>query len=274
MCFAFIVNLVLSILHSRSAISIHPPNPTQTWLVYMLGNFTNPGCIPTLLTLLWSRQTRLAAAVAPILGMACGLSVWLGTAYAYFGAITIASTGSTMPCLFGCVTAIFVPLPTSVIISLLWPEKFNWEIFATDIKRVRAEDASSVVDTAEIERRQDRDDRERAAYFTPERVAYMKRMSRWAAGWAAFTLWSRVSLADGYVRGQDDVSKSLFQAWIVVSLIWLWFTLVVAIFYPLYDGGVAQMWTVIRGKTGRGRKGVELDSPSPPVESVEEVAKA
>jgi hypothetical protein len=36
-----------------------------------------------------------------------------------------------------------------------------------------------------------------------------------------------------------------FIAWVVISLIWLWFTLVVAIFYPLVDGGVKQMWAVL-----------------------------
>lgn len=240
----------------------------------MLGNFTNPGCVPTLLSLLWSRQTWLAATVAPIFGMACGLSVWLGTAYAYFGAVTIVSTGSTMPCLFGCVTAMFVPLPTSVIISLLWPEKFDWDVFATDIKRVRAEHVSGVIDAAEVARRQDQDDRERAAYFTPERVAYMKRMSRWAAGWAAFTIVGHVLLWPLPMYGAKmTFSKGLFQAWIVISLIRLRFTSVVAIFYPLYDGGVAQMWAVIQGKTSKERKGVESGSSSPPVESVEEVVK-
>lgn len=37
-----------------------------------------------------------------------------------------------------------------------------------------------------------------------------------------------------------------FIAWVVISLIWLWFTLVVAIFYPLIDGGLKQMWAVLR----------------------------
>lgn len=32
-----------------------------------------------------------------------------------------------------------------------------------------------------------------------------------------------------------------------MSLIYLWFTLVVANFYPLFDGGLAQIWQVIRG---------------------------
>ncbi|KAJ4296803.1 hypothetical protein N0V90_006851 [Kalmusia sp. IMI 367209] len=250
------------------------PTYPNTWLVYMIGNFTNPGCIPTLLSLLWSRQTKTAAAVSPILGMASALSVWLGTAYAYFGEITIASTGATMPCLFGCVTAMVVPLPTSVIISLLWPEKFDWNVFATNIKRVRTEHVAADADPAEVERKREEEDRERAAYFTPERVLYMKRMSRWAAGWAMFTIFGHVLLWPLPMYGAKmTFSKSLFQAWIVISLIWLWFTLVVAIIYPLYDGGVAQMWTIIQGKTGKKRKGVDSETSSPPVEEVAEVVK-
>jgi uncharacterized RDD family membrane protein YckC len=39
-----------------------------------------------------------------------------------------------------------------------------------------------------------------------------------------------------------------FIAWVVISLLWLWFTLVVAIFYPLIDGGLQQIWTIVRRK--------------------------
>jgi hypothetical protein len=39
-----------------------------------------------------------------------------------------------------------------------------------------------------------------------------------------------------------------FIAWVVISLLWLWFTLVVAIFYPLVDGGLQQMWAVLKRK--------------------------
>ncbi|KAL5376905.1 hypothetical protein DPSP01_010171 [Paraphaeosphaeria sporulosa] len=103
----------------------------------------------------------------------------------------------------------------------------------------------------------------------------MKRMSPGAAAWAAFTIIGHVLLWPLPMYGAKmTFSKSLVQAWIMISLIWLWLTLVVAIFYPLYEGGVAQMWTVIQCKTGRARNSVESDSSSPPVESVEEAVKA
>jgi hypothetical protein len=148
----------------------------------MMGNVINPGCFPTMLALLWKKQTRTAAIVSPLLGLACGFSVWFGTAYAYFGEITIASTGATMPCLFGCVTSFIVPLPTTIFISLMWPKEFDWKVFG-EIKKVKSEHGVAV-----------HDQEEREVYFTPERVKYMKRMSRWAAIWAAATIAGHVLL--------------------------------------------------------------------------------
>lgn len=68
----------------------------------------------------------------------------------------------------------------------------------------------------------------------------------------------------------------LFVTWIVVSLIWLWFTLVVSNFYPLYDGGLSQILIVLRGKKGvKGTMSTTADSvnASTPVEEVSEVVK-
>lgn len=39
-----------------------------------------------------------------------------------------------------------------------------------------------------------------------------------------------------------------FSAWIVVSLIYLWFTLIVGGIYPLFDGGYRKIRTVLGGR--------------------------
>ena len=61
---------------SSLASAFHAGGINMTWLLYMLGNLTNPGVFPTLFSLLWKRQTRTAALVSPVVGMACGLSTW------------------------------------------------------------------------------------------------------------------------------------------------------------------------------------------------------
>jgi hypothetical protein len=47
------------------------------------------------------------------------------------------------------------------------------------------------------------------------------------------------------------MSKGLFTAWIVVGLIWLWVTLIIANFLPLTDGGLVQIWAVLKNLVGR-----------------------
>ena len=42
---------------------------------------------PILLTLLWDRQTKLAAIVSPLAGMVFGIATWLGLAYHFFGVL-------------------------------------------------------------------------------------------------------------------------------------------------------------------------------------------
>ncbi|KAI5861153.1 sodium/proline symporter [Durotheca rogersii] len=213
----------------------------MTWLLYVVGNITNPGCFPTIFALLWKGQTKAAAITAPIVGVCCAVSVWLGTAYAYFGEISIASTGSTMPSLFGCVTAFFVPLPVSLLVSLARPSSFEWSVFRRQIKKVRQ---------SEGEKAENQEDPE--SWFTPERKQYMKKMTRWAIFWTIFTLLGHFFLWPFAMYGAKMVfSKSLFTAWIVVSLIYLFFTLLVSNIYPLYDGGIRKIWTVVTGRASR-----------------------
>lgn len=77
------------------------------------------------------------------------------------------------------------------------------------------------------------------------------------------------------------MSKSLtgsqfFIAWVVVAIIWLWGTMLVAIFYPIVDGGMQQISEVYNGLTGRTgpvdidygkEEGDDSTSPSSPAAS-------
>lgn len=171
------IGVVVSTLFvSTLATIFHQAGVDMTWLLYMVGILICPGFFPTIFALLWKRQTRPAAIASPIVGIASGLAVWFGTAYHYYGEITITSTGGTMPCLFGVVTSFCVPLPVTVAISLAKPDVFDWAVFGR-IAKVRSAHGESVHDREE-----------EGHYFTPERVQYMKRMSRWAAFWAALTV--------------------------------------------------------------------------------------
>jgi hypothetical protein len=72
------------------------------------------------------------------------------------------------------------------------------------------------------------------------------------------------------------LSAQFFVAWVVISLIWLWFTLVVAIFYPLIDGGLQQMWAVIKRKRASetGTEQSEIPASGSSTEEVGVITKA
>lgn len=140
----------------------------------------SPGMFPTVFALVWKRQPRIAAIVAPIIGFAAGVSAWVGSSYSLYGEATIKSLGQTLPCLYGNITSFFVPLPVTLIISFIWPQKdFEWSQLLDGIKRVEDDEHGKVSAKSSHFNAE--------TYFTPERVAYMKRWARIALYWGIAT---------------------------------------------------------------------------------------
>lgn len=54
-------------------------------------------------------------------------------------------------------------------------------------------------------------------------------------------------------------SSKFFIAWVVVSILWVWGTMLIAGFFPIIDGW-KQIMLVVRGITGRDSKSLESDS--------------
>lgn len=94
-----------------------------------IGVVTCPGIFPLVLTILWNKQSGLAAVVSAVTGLATGLGVWLGTAQALFGEVSVDSTGQTLPCLYGTVASALSPLLYTVILSFICPDNYDWTRF-------------------------------------------------------------------------------------------------------------------------------------------------
>ncbi|KAL1610723.1 hypothetical protein SLS60_002393 [Paraconiothyrium brasiliense] len=244
------------------------------WTLYMLGVLTCPGIFPTAFTILWRRQSKAAAIIAPLLGMVTGIASWLGSAYALYGAVTIATTGQTVPCVWGTVASAFSPLVYSPIITLFKPEYFDWADFRKERLAFEVSDTSSITS-----RRNSSVARANIEIETqsPDDQVLLKRWGRIAAIWALATflghwvLWPLPMYASKYIFG-----KGFFAAWLVIAIIWLWGTLFIVGFYPLIDGR-QQLWAVWQamrdGRHKKSVKGTALDrsvSGEQTPESVEE----
>ncbi|KAF5984594.1 putative DUR3-urea permease [Fusarium bulbicola] len=206
------------------------------WTLYMLGILTCPGVIPLIFTIIWRKQTKLAAISSAFLGMATGLGVWLGSAYAFSGEVTVASTGGTLPCMYGTVASLFSPLLYSVVVTYLRPDNYDWSQFKEQRLAVEPDESSSGSEISQSEGTEQVTITETASNKTID-DNNQRRWTKYALWWAIATflghwvLWPLPMYAAKFV-----FSKQLFTAWIVVSLIWLWWTLIMVGFYPIWNG--------------------------------------
>lgn len=98
------------------------------WLFLVMGLIIGGGVMPAAFTIVWKGQTRTGALSGCAAGLASGLVSWLVTAKAYYGEITIASTGGPYPTLAGNSASFMVGLIVTVLVSLIKPDDFDWAI--------------------------------------------------------------------------------------------------------------------------------------------------
>ncbi|CAO1639059.1 unnamed protein product [Sympodiomycopsis kandeliae] len=251
-----------ALVGSAVSVAFYYANLDLTWTLYFLGIVTTPGMITLPLTILWSKQTRLAAIVSPLVGMAVGLVVWLVTASHYGnGELSVATTGALLPCLWGTIAASFVPPILTVIISYAKPDEQPWDWSGFDkIKLVHHDDdsASTLVDEKKhinggqtiSEHNLEQEDHAQRA-ISPEKVRYMQRASNFAAIWGIvlfLIVWILVPFAIGGSR--YIFNWRFFTGWVVVAILWLFITLLLVVFLPPIEGR-SLIFKVIDGVRGK-----------------------
>ncbi|KAK6455412.1 urea transport protein [Scheffersomyces xylosifermentans] len=239
----------------------------MTWYGYFYPLIICPGVIPLILTITWDRQTALAQFIAPITGLILGITVWLTTAYHYYGEVTILSTGGQLPALFGSLTALLLPGIVSIIISFAHPSKFDWSqlqqanlIIAQDGDSTNS-DSSSKTDAESDQVNQEKQDftttvnetgsKEDAGVvvenYDPEKTEQTgktdqlseKELDFWikvSTGAAIFVLLVTWVLWPLPLYRNWIYTRSYFKGYVTVSLIWLYSALIVVGLVPLYAG--------------------------------------
>ncbi|KAN0062439.1 hypothetical protein ACQY0O_005327 [Thecaphora frezii] len=121
-----------AVFSSGFSVMLYYVGISLTWTLYFLGIITCPATVTLPLTVLWKRQTRLAAIASPIAGIVAGLVVWSTTAQAYAGSkLDVTTTGQLLPCLWGTITTAVLPAILSPVLSLALPQPdFEWERFS------------------------------------------------------------------------------------------------------------------------------------------------
>lgn len=172
-----------------------------------IGVVTCPGVFPMVFTVLWKHQSKAAAILSPILGIATGIAVWLGTAHHFYGSVSVSATGGLLPCVYGTVASAFSPILYSVVITLFKPQNYDWSNFRqeklalekvesdlTTVHKDGTNDAPSIAQEQEQEYRpgpevEQHRNEEDGAQPAPQasNAKELKRWTRIAAFWSAAT---------------------------------------------------------------------------------------
>jgi hypothetical protein len=188
-----------------------------------------------------------AATFSPILGFCCSMASWLGTTYATAGEISIESTGANTPMLVGNVVALCSPLifiPLLTYVPPFKPQKYDWVSMATISK---GDDSDIVASSAILDPEQVSVN---GAALQPtvsqaeersqlDRAAKTARILCVTLALCFIILWPMPLFGTGYV-----FSKRFFTGWIVVGIIWLFFSTAVVVFLPLWQSRKTILHTI------------------------------
>jgi len=187
------------------------------WVYLFMGIAIGGAVAPIYFCLTWKKASATGAMCGAVSGLCCGLIVWLVTAQAYAGSITVDTLGGNYPMLGGNLASIIISAIVCVVISLIKPQDYDWQTTreialveedgTTPAEELTGEDSSEAMDKA-------------------------SKVMMWA-GWG-FTLvlivvWPLLTLPAGVF------SKGYFTFWVILSIIWGLLATIVGIFLPLYE---------------------------------------
>jgi urea-proton symporter len=185
--------------------------------VYLaMGILIGSAVAPVLLALIWSKTNRTAATIGAVLGLICGVGIWLLSADILFGNISLMSTGQNIPLLVGNLTSISIGAIVTIAGSLLKPERFNFSITRQKIHLV--------------------DERIRSMIKQDSDELYLQKIAKFGYRYAiiiSLTLvvaWPLPLYFSGYI-----FSYPVYLTWVVVALVWTAVAAGVIIFKPLIE---------------------------------------
>jgi hypothetical protein len=204
------------------------------YLYLLMGVIVSSAVIPATLTLMWKRQNAIAATATPVLGLICSLIAWLVTAKNGGGSLSVSSTGANNPMLAGNVVALLSPLIFIPILTYgFGVDNYDYE----SMKSIRRGDDSDVAAEANVDielvpgafNLSEAEEREEQSKLL--HASKIAKASTVAMTLVLLVLWPMPLYGTGYV-----FSKPFFTGWVVVGIIWLFFSLCCVGLFPLWEG--------------------------------------
>ncbi|KAI9737371.1 MAG: hypothetical protein M1834_009525 [Cirrosporium novae-zelandiae] len=234
------------------------------YLVTCMGIFTSSMVWPMYSTILWKRQNKAAICIAPVLGSITAISSWLGSAYAFEGSVTIATTSTALPLVVGNATSLVSGAVYSILLTFIFgPDDFNWSRFQTEIKVIDDSDVAGLTQEQLAEQM-------KKESLSPEEERSLHKARNWGIALAIALCLIFVILFPMPMYGSSYVfSKPFFRAWVAFTFIFAWVASLTILIMPLWQGKDSLLSFM---KFVTGQKGEELRAGTI-VETVEGVEK-
>ncbi len=200
--------------------------------VYLaMGILIGSAVVPVALAVVWKKTSKVAATAGALIGLACGVASWFGTAYMLSGEVSVRSTSQDIPLLVGNVVSILVGAAIVLIGSSIRPEYFDFSLMKQKIVTV---------------------DGRIKGLFEKENEEYLKKSSKFGYKIAiALTLvlvvaWPMPLYLSGYV-----FSQTTYFMWVGIAVAWAAIAAGVIVFMPLIESraGISRALQMIGQKT-------------------------
>jgi hypothetical protein len=272
------------------AIMLQYAGATNNWSTYFRPIVACPGIFPLMLTLLWSRQTKLAAILSPILGLISGVTTWLALSWYWSGAINIQTTQEQLPGLYGAIVSFFSPALFSVVISLARPSRFDWREFLRidliedgsgvstavpslqnsndKVNQIVGENISTVQekhDTGIISQPRYNLSNSGATSmasldhivhpFSEQTIRHIKKWRMYAGAYFVLNFLVTVILWPVPLYRDYIFTVGFFKGWVTVAIIWHFAAMLAVVVYPVWDGRhvIAKVLHGVKTESGRKR---------------------
>ncbi|WYZ40921.1 hypothetical protein EsH8_IV_001262 [Colletotrichum jinshuiense] len=270
---------IFALLMAGFATGLNYIGISMGYLYLMMGVIISSAVLPATLTLLWDGQSWAAATFSPIIGFALSMTAWLVTTKIKYGELSVANTGANEPMLAGNLTSLLSPIlfiPLLTFIPPFKPQKYDWQ----SMLNIRQADDHDLADAANMDLENVPVERNPNVQIDPDEKVKLDRAAK-TARWLTvgvtlilLILWPMPLYGTGYVFG-----KSFFTGWVVVGITWLFASVIMVVFLPIFESRSTIIRTTrmmvkdLFGMKGRGRPVSEGQSPgsSTPPEVTEKV---
>ncbi|KAL2818225.1 putative sodium/proline symporter [Aspergillus cavernicola] len=246
--FSHFVTVGFAIFCSSIAVAFNHGGFSVDFLITAIGIFVDSAIVPMACTIMWRKQSRIAALVVPPLCSVFGLIAWFTTTYTHLGEISIATLSSNLPLVAGNITALCSPLVLTPLITFLRPDNFNWETFKEKIHRGDDEhltvSATSPEDAAAQVNRDRKEEEE-----TDKTLRKARNQSLFLGLFLTISLvilWPIPMYASSYI-----FSVNFFTGWVAFLFIWAFVAAGVILFLPIWEGYM-EIYLVLRRMMGKG----------------------